>query len=312
MSTVKTAAVQVPPVFLDRDATVDKALEIIGTTAAEGAGLIVFPEAFVPAYPDWVWRTRPWDHHATALYSRLLQQSVEVPGAATAAIGAAARETGTVVSIGVNERVGSTLFNTQLLFGPDGALLSRHRKLVPTGGERLVWGSGDGSTLEVVDTPVGRIGTLTCWENYMPLARAALYAQGVEIYLAPTWYNSEMWVVSMRHIAHEARAFVVGVNHCIRGSDVPAAVPGRDELYGGDDDWLSRGNTLVADPDGTIVAGPLIGEAGIVTADIDPATVHAARMGFDPVGHYSRADVLSLVVDTSPRDAVTFRPGDGR
>jgi nitrilase len=216
------------------------------------------------------------------------------------------------VSIGINEReeYGSTLYNSQLYFAPDGTLQANHRKLVPTGGERLVWGMGDGSTLEVIDTPFGRLGGLTCWENYMPLARAALYARGVEIYVAPTWDNSGMWVPSMQHIAKEGRMFVVGVNFCVKGSDVPADVPHRDELYGGPDDWLSKGNSVICGPHGNILAGPLVGEEGIIYADLDAAEAHKARHEFDPVGHYSRSDVLQLHVKTDAIRAVTFETGE--
>jgi nitrilase len=238
-----------------------------------------------------------------------------VPSPATETLGAAAARAGVWLSIGVDEldRHSTTLYNSQLLFDAGGRLVQCHRKLMPTGGERLVWGMGDGSTLGVVETPFGLVGTLACWENYMPLARAALYAQGVDIYLAPTWDNSEVWVASMRHIAKEGRVFVVGVNYCIRGSDVPADVPGRDELYGGDDDWLSRGNTVIVGPEGEILAGPLEGEEGILYADLDAARARAARLQFDPVGHYGRADVLRLTVDRRPHRSVAFtaEPGEG-
>jgi nitrilase len=308
MQTVRVAAVQAAPVFLHREPTVEKAVRLVEKAAAAGAGLVVFPETFIPTYPDWVWRTRPWDRHASALFARLLDQAVAVPSATTDVLAETAASAGVHLSIGVNERDGgsTTLYNTQLLFGPDGRLLSRHRKLMPTGGERLVWGMGDGSTLEVVDTPFGRIGALSCWENYMPLARAALYAQGLDIYLAPTWDNSDVWVASMRHIAKEGRVFVVAVNFCIRGSDVPAGLPGREELYGGDDDWLSRGNTMIVGPEGEILAGPLEGEEGILYADLDAGRARASRHQFDPVGHYGRADVLRLTVDNQARSSVSF------
>jgi nitrilase len=308
METVRVAAVQSAPVFLDREATVDKVVTLFDKAASEGAGLVVFPETFVPTYPDWVWRTKPWQREASALFARLLDQSVVVPGPATEILAAAARRNRAWLSVGVNEREehGSTLYNTQLCFRPDGSLAARHRKLMPTGGERLVWGMGDGSTLNVVDTPFGRLGGLTCWENYMPLARAALYAQGIDVYLAPTWDNSDVWVPTLQHIGREGRIYVIGVNFCMRGSDVPSTVPGRDALYGGEDDWLSRGNTAIVGPDGNILAGPLIGEEGTLFADIDVSEARASRQQFDPVGHYGRSDVLRLTVDTDARPAVRF------
>jgi nitrilase len=308
MESVRVAAVQAAPVFLDREATVDKVVGLVEKAAAGGAGLVVFPETFVPTYPDWVWRTKPWDAHHSALTARLLDQAVTVPSPATEALGAAAAREGVWLSIGVDEldRHSTTLYNSQLLFSAAGDLVQCHRKLMPTGGERLVWGMGDGSTVGVVETPFGLVGTLACWENYMPLARAALYGQGVDIYLAPTWDNSDVWVASMRHIAKEGRVFVVAVNYCLRGSDVPADVPGRDELYGGDDDWMSRGNTMIVGPDGDVLAGPLEGEEGILYADIDVTRARAGRLQFDPVGHYGRADVFHLTVDARPRRSVSY------
>ena len=218
------------------------------------------------------------------------------------------------LSVGVDERdeAGSTIYNTLLHFAPDGSLARRHRKLMPTGGERLVWGMGDGSTLKVIDTGFGRLGGLICWENYMPLARTALYAQGVDVYLAPTWDNSDVWVPTLRHIAREGRTYVIGVTSCIRAADLPADLPGRAALYGhagdgGDrDDWLSRGNSAIIGPGGEVLAGPLVGEEGILYAEIDARRARASRQEFDPVGHYGRSDVLRLVVDTTPRPAVSF------
>ncbi|HZN12806.1 MAG TPA: carbon-nitrogen hydrolase family protein [Acidimicrobiales bacterium] len=308
MATVMAAAVQASPVFLDREATVDKACALIDKAASAGAGLVAFAEAFVPTYPDWVWRTRPWDDGDAKWYDRLLDQSVVVPGPVTTALGQAARQANAYVAIGVNERESqsTTLYNTYLYFGPDGTLLGKHRKLMPTGGERLVWGSGDGSTLFTTDTPFGRLGGLTCWENYMPLARAAMYAQAIDVYLAPTWDNSDTWVASMRHIAKEGRMYVLGINFCIRGSDVPDDIPGRDAVYGGEGDWLSRGNTVIVGPEGDIIAGPLVEEEGILMAELDIDAARASRRQFDPVGHYARPDVFRLAVNTRPAPAVTF------
>lgn len=301
---VKVAAVQAAPVFLDRDATIGKACVMIERAADEGSGLVVFPEAFVPAYPEWVWRMKPWEVRAETLYARLFDQAVIVGDSACAALSAATRRAGCYVSIGVNEREarGSTLFNTQLCFGPTGALVGMHRKLVPTGAERLVWGMGDGTSLVVVETPFGRLGGLTSWENYMPLARMALYQQGIDVYLAPTWDNSDVWVSTLRHIAKEGRVYVVGASFWARASDVPADVPFRDELYG-DDEVLSGGTSVVIDPMGNIVAGPLEGEEGVLFADLDVEAARTSRHQFDPTGHFSRPDILRLA--PGPWEATT-------
>jgi nitrilase len=215
------------------------------------------------------------------------------------------------VVVGVQEREphGTTIYNTVLYVGPDGRLLGRHRKLVPTGSERTVWGQGDGSTLDVVPTALGRLGGLICWENYMPLARFHLYAQGVEVWLAPTLARGDAWVASMQHIAREGRVWVVAVNPCLRRDQVPADLPGHERIAPepdpGDGDWVEPGNTLVCAPDGRIVAGPLRHAEGILTAEIDVAQVAASRRLFDPVGHYHRPDVFRLTVDRRSRPAVT-------
>jgi nitrilase len=298
-TSVLVAAVQATPVFLDRAATIEKVVELTAKAAAEGAGLVVFPEAFVPTYPDWVWRTPAWSDGPW--YEALLRESVTVPSAATDRMGEAARQAQAWLAVGVNERSpgGGTLYNTLLYFAPDGTLAGRHRKLIATGGERTIWGQGDGSTLTVLDTAFGRLGGLICWENYMPLARAAMYALGVDVYLAPTWDTSDCWLASLRHIAKEGRVFVIGTNSYLRGSDVPAELPGRDALYGGDEDFLSRGGTAIVGPDGTVLAGPLHGAEGILYAEIDSAAARLSRREFDPIGHYARADVFTLTVDVT-------------
>ena len=303
MTRATVAAVQATPVFLDRDATTEKACALAQEAAAGGASLVVFPEAFIPAYPDWVWRLPAWQDGP--FMHRLLDQAVAVPGPTTARLGEAARAAGVYLAVGVNEIAGGTLYNTLLYLGPHGELAGTHRKLMPTGGERSVWGYGDGSTLGVVTTPFGVVGGLICWENYMPLARAAMYAQGVEIYLAPTWDNSEEWVATLQHIAKEGRAYVVGVAPLLRGSDVPEDL--RGEIYRADvDDWMSRGHTTIVGPGGQVLAGPVVDREEIVYAEIDTDQVRDQRRLFDPVGHYARPDVFHLTVDTRPQSSVDF------
>jgi nitrilase len=298
------AAVQATPVFLDRTATLERTAALIREAAANDAELVLLPEAYVPGYPDWVWRARPWDRPSTAFYARLADQAVDVSTSQLDPVAEAARSCGVYAAVGVTERDGSTLYNSLVYLGPDGAVLGVHRKLMPTGGERLVWGMGDGSGLFTVDTPFGRVGGLICWESYMPLARAAMYAAGIDIYLAPTWDNSDVWVPTLRHIAREGRVFVLGTNSVLRGSDVAAGDYGASDLYGGDDDWMSRGNTTIVGPDGTVLAGPLVEETGIFDAMVDASTTTTARQQFDPVGHYARPDVLRLTVDRDEKRPV--------
>ena len=299
-SQVTVAAVQATPTFLDRDATVERLIASTEEAAAWGARLIVFPEAIVPGYPDWVWRVPAWSDRAW--YQRLWDQAVDVPGPVTAALGAAARRAGAWVAVGVSERASSgTLYNSLVYLDPHGSVAGMHRKLMPTGGERTVWGYGDGSTLTVVDMGFARVGGLLCWENLMPLARAAMYEQGVDIYLAPTWDNSDTWGCTLRHIAREGRVFVIGTNTCLHARDVPRSLPGAAEVYAGEeDDWLSRGNTMIVGPDGALLAGPITERPGMLTAGIDLGTLAAARREFDPVGHYARPDVFQLAVHQPP------------
>lgn len=305
-STVTVAAVQSTPVFLDRAATTDKACGLITEAAAHGASLVVFPETFIPTYPDWIWRLPAWKDRPYV--ERLYRESVTVPGPVVDQLAASAAEAGVYVAIGVNELDGGTIYNTLLYLDPAGELVGRHRKLMPTGGERTIWGMGDGSTLGVVPTPFGVVGGLLCWENYMPLARAAMYAQGVDIYLAPTWDNSDTWLATLRHIAKEGRCYVIGVAPVLRGSDVPAEL--RGETYGDGDDWMSRGQSIIIAPGGEVLTGPLVEEEGILYAEIDPDLPRLERRQFDPVGHYSRPDVFRLHVDTTPRHPVTFHKDD--
>ena len=304
------AAVQAAYVLMDREATTEKVVQLIAEAASRGAELIVFPEVFVPGTPIWIDSVPIWDGDE-AWYARLVDQAVVVPGPTTERIGAAAREAAAYVVVGVDEREphGTTIYNTLLYFGPDGRLLNKHRKLMPTGSERTVWGMGDGSMLDVVPTDLGRVGGLICWENYMPLARFHQYAQGVEIWVAPTLAQGDGWIATMRHIAREGRVWVLGVNPCLRVDQIPADFPDRDRVWraqeGAVAQWVEPGNSVICNPNGEIVAGPLRHEEGILTAEIDLAAVASGRRMFDPVGHYHRPDVFQLTVDTRRRRAVT-------
>ena len=303
------AAVQAAPVFLDRAATVEKACALVAEAGARGAKLAVFPEGFVPAYPLWAWSIPAGDTHGLReLYSELLEQAVTVPGPATERLGAAARDSGVAIAIGINEAnveaSGTTLYNSLLYIGADGRLLGKHRKLVPTGGERLVHGQGDGSTLDVYDLPFGRLGGLICWESYMPLARYALYAMGVQIYLAPTWDRGEPWISTLRHIAKEGRVYVLGCCSAMRKSDIPDRYAFKERLPGGEDDWVNPGDSAIVDPDGKLVAGPVRGEETILYAEVDPRQLRGPRFQLDVAGHYGRPDVFELTVRREPRPMV--------
>ncbi len=288
------AAVQGTPAYLDRGATMDVVVDHVQRAGAAGADLVVFPESFVPGYPDWVWRRRPWGDDEW--YARFHDQAVEIPGPALEKVCAAAADTATWVALGVTERGSSgTLYNAVVYVDSSGQIAGLHRKLVATGAERLVWGSGRGPMLTVVDIGGVRVGSLICWENYMPLARAALYEKGIDVLLAPTWDNSDEWVPTLRHIAKEGRVFVVGVTAHLRAGDVPRDLAGAEDLYGDADEFLSRGNTTIVAPGGEILQGPLLGQHGTVTAALDLDRIAAGRRAFDPVGHYARPDVLALV-----------------
>ena len=308
MAGVKLAAVQAAYTLMNQEACVDKAVKLLHQAAAEGAGIVVFPEVFIPGNPIWIDTVPIWDGDGD-WYALLVEQAVVVPGPVTDTLAATARETGTYLVIGVDEREphGTTIYNTTLYFGPDGTLLGKHRKLMPTGSERTVWGMGDGSTLPVVDTPYGRLSGLTCWENYMPLTRFYVYSQGVDIWTAPTLASGDAWIATMRHIAREGRCYVIGVNPCMHLDQIPADFPHRDRVRRADqDEWVEPGNSVIVDPDGVVLAGPARHEETILYADIDLTAVRASRRYFDPVGHYHRPDIFQLHVDTRPRPSVVL------
>jgi nitrilase len=308
---IKVAVCQKPPVLLDLEATVQKALQSLDEAVGEGAQLVVFPEAYLPGYPTWIWRLRPGGDMALGneIHAKLLDNSVDIAAGGLDPIRDAAASHQVVVVMGLNEidseYSGTTLFNTVVVIGPDGSILNRHRKLMPTNPERMVWGCGDASGLKVVDTPVGRIGCLICWESYMPLARHALYSQNIDIYVAPTWDCGDTWQASMNHIAREGGCWVLSTATALQGMDIPEAFPGRDSLFTADE-WVNAGDAIVVKPFGGIVAGPLHEEKGILYATIDPEEARKSRKALDVAGHYGRPDIFHLDVDRRPMPPIKF------
>jgi nitrilase len=297
---VRVACVQAEPVVLDRERTLDKLAALTADAKAAGAALVVFPETFLPAYPSssWAKYLAGWaDPRAKGAFAMLARESVEVPGPAADCLGEIARDNEVWLVTGVNERDPGnpgTLYNALLYHSPEGELALHHRKLVPTNHERLIWGQGDGGGLRALQTPIGRIGGLICWENYMPLARFSLYESGVEIYIASTADDGDAWQATLVHIARESRAFVVAPSHFQRAGSYPDDFPLKDELAGLD--VIGRGGSAILDPDGSYLAGPLYDEEGILYADLEPQRLDEERQRFDPAGHYHRPDVLELKV----------------
>jgi nitrilase len=295
---VTVACVQAEPVIFDRDATVEKLAGLAAEVARQGARLAVFPEAFIPAYPSssWAKALAGWDDDgARDAFALLAREAVEIPGETERRLGEIAREHELWLVTGVTERDPAkpgTLYNTLLYHDPDGRLALKHRKLVPTNHERLVWGPGDGGGLEAIETPLGRLGGLICWENYMPLARFALYESGVEIYVASTADDGEAWQATLVHIARESRAFVIAPSHFQRAASYPDDFPLRGLLEGLD--VIGRGGSAILAPDGSYLAGPAYDDEAVLFAELDPAQLAGARQRFDPAGHYHRPDVLRL------------------
>jgi nitrilase len=299
--------VQTGSALFDTPRTLDKLAALTADAAGRGAKLVVFPEASVGGYPKGLTfgaRMGSRTPEGREEFRRYFDAAVEVPGPDTTVIGNAAREHGVHLIVGVVERAGSTLYCTALFFGPDGSLLAKHRKLMPTAMERLVWGQGDGSTLPVIDTPVGKVGAVICWENYMPLLRTAMYAKGVEVYCAVTVDDRDTWLPTMRHVALEGRCFVLSACQFLTRKDCP---PDYAAGYGDDPNAvLIRGGSCIVGPMGQVLAGPVYGEEAVLTADLDLDDIPRARFDFDPVGHYARPDVFKLSVNEAPQPAVEF------
>ena len=306
----RIAIVQHAPAMLDRDATLARATMLAAEAARGGARLVAFPEAFAPGYPAWIWRLRPGPDMRLAeqIHARLLAQAVDVAAGQLAPLQQAAREHAITVVCGLHERDAqssrTTLYNSVVTIGPDGELLNCHRKLMPTGPERLLWGFGDARGLRVVDTPAGRLGALICWENYMPQARLALYADGLEILAAPTYDSGERWIASAQHIAREGGCWVLGAGCVLQGRDLPRDLPGRERMFPDDEEWINGGDSVVVAPGGRIVAGPLHNTRGMLFAEIDLELVGIARRSLDVAGHYARPDLFTLQVQRRPQQPV--------
>ena len=306
------AVVQQPPVLLDKHRTMERAVAYVREAAGEGANIVVFPEAFLPGYPVWIWRLRPGDDAKLTeqIHAALFANAIRLDKDELAPLRKAASDHKVTIVCGLDEREADfgrgTLYNTVVVIGSDGTILNRHRKLMPTNPERMVWGMGDATGLRVVETPEARVGTLICWENYMPLARYALYAQGTEIYVAPTYDEGERWIATMQHIARESGCWVVGSGFALRASDVPDSFPGKAELYPNADEWVNPGDSVIVAPGGKIAAGPLHAEYGILYADADLTRIAAARRTLDVAGHYARPDIFQLHVNRQPLKPVTL------
>ncbi len=309
---IKVAVVQAAPVLFDKALTIEKACRLIKEAGAKGSKVVLFPEAFIPAYPrgftfGMVVGSRSVE--GRSLWKRYWDNAIEISSREVATLGKAAKEADVYLAIGVIERDGDysrgTLYCTLLYFARDGNLMGKHRKLKPTGTERLIWGEGDGSTMPVFSTDVGKIGGLICWENYMPLARMAMYGKGVEIYFAPTADPRETWQSTMRHIACEGRCFVLGCNQFVTKDMYPSDLETVEELSN-QPFVMCRGGSVIVSPFGEVMAGPLYDKEGILYADLDMSEITKGKVDFDVVGHYARSDIFQLHVNSEPQPPVTY------
>ena len=310
-SRVRAAVVQAAAVPFDGDACVTKAVRLIGEAAGAGARVIVFPEAFVGGYPkglSYGLVVGARDQAGREEFRLYREAAIDVPGPHTQRLGKAAAAHRAHVVIGVIERDGGTCYCTVLFFGPDGALLGKHRKLMPTAMERMIWGFGDGSTLTAVDSPYGPIGSVICWENYMPLLRMAMYAKNVTLYCAPTADDRDTWIPSMQHVALEGRCFVLTACQFIRKKEFPSSV--RIALGDSPEAVLMRGGSAIITPLGKVIAGPDFDGETILTAELDLEDIARAKFDFDVTGHYARPDVFRLNVNEAALPAVVTKTAD--
>ncbi len=300
---MRVAVVQAAPVLFDTPKSLQKCADLASDATKQGAELVVFPEAFVGGYPkghDFGVALGIRSPEGRDDFRRLFESAIEVPGTATEFIGKIAQNCTVHLVVGVVERDGGTLYCSALIFGPDGQMLGKHRKLMPTAMERVIWGTGDGSTLPVVTTKLGKIGSVICWENYMPLMRTAMYAKGIELYCAITVDDQERWIPTVRHIALEGRCFVLSACQFLQRSGLPT------KQFLASQDMLIRGGSCIVGPLGELMAGPVYGEECVITANLDRADLARAKFDFDVVGHYARPDVFRLEVNDRPMKSVAF------
>jgi len=300
---IRVAVIQATPVFMDIDKSMEKARGLVRDAASLGVEFVAFPEAWLPGYPSWLDSCRDaalWDHEPTKnLFARLAENSVVVPSSHTQALGSFAREFGLVLSIGVNERVKDgrghgTLYNSNLLFNSDGTLINCHRKIMPTFSERIIWGMGDGASLRAADTLVGRVGVLICWEHWMPLARQVLHISREDIHVAAWPWVKEMNLLASRHFAFEGRCFVLASGGIQQAKDLPHELEPIEILRAHPNTFLLRGGSVIIGPDGTVLAGPIVDEETILTAEIDLSTITKESLTLDVTGHYARPDIFDL------------------
>ncbi|GIT97825.1 carbon-nitrogen hydrolase family protein [Sulfurovum sp. TSL1] len=299
--TFTVAAVQASPVFMDLDATIEKACNLIRRSAKKGADIVVFPEAFVPGYPDWIWQVPPGEIKLNQdLYAKLLEQSVTIGSIETDRLCEAAKQAGVYVVIGINEKnsqaSSGSIYNSLLFIDPKGNIFGHHQKLVPTAPERTIWAYGNASTVKVYETDICKVGGLICWENYMPLVRYALYAEGIELYLAPTYDEGQTWNASMRHIAKEGRCFVSGCCMVLKKEEVLKKLPQLKPYYKSVGEFINKGNSVIADPNGEVIAGPLHAKEGILLSEVDLHILLGSKWNLDVAGHYARPDAFELTV----------------
>ena len=298
-TTIKISAAQLSPVYLNKEKTVDKACAAIEEAGKNGAKLIVFPEAFISGYPDWVWSIPAKQSKQLGdLYVKLVENGVSIPDNSTNQLCKAAKSAKINVVIGMNERNSETsnasLYNTLLFIDDNGSILGKHRKLMPTNCERLIWAQGNGSTLKSYNTSAGKIGGLICWENFMPLARNAIYEAGTQILASPTWDKGPDWLGSMQHIAREGGLFVISNCMTLHLDDLPEELKA---IYSNNKKWISTGQSCIINPFGKIIAGPLDSKEGIIYAEIDLHDIIIHKRRFDVVGHYARPDVFNFSVN---------------